>query len=173
MERVCSSESLSSLLRSEQNNNNRKLKMGGEEGKRDGDGEKKKREKGGGKRKYVIENETHMMVVLPAPLVPSRAVIWSLRKVRVSSWTAILWPSYSFVTDIRATPGVPPSSSPGPFCCESPVRRTDIHHEKIAGAWETTPALSNHLFLWNRILAPGGRPSTSADFITENREHNV
>lgn len=46
LERACSSESLSFLLRSKQNNNNKELKMGGEEGKRDGDGEKKKREKG-------------------------------------------------------------------------------------------------------------------------------
>lgn len=45
LERACSSESLSFLLRSKQNNNNKKLKMGGEK-KRDGDGEKKKREKG-------------------------------------------------------------------------------------------------------------------------------
>lgn len=136
--------------------------------------EKRKRGRRGRRKiKYGLENETHIMVVFPAPLVPSRAVIWSLWKVRVSSWTAILWPSYSFVTDIRATPGVPPSSSPGPFCCEDPVRRMDIHHEKISGAWKTMPALSNHLFLWNRILAPGGRPSTSADFITESHEHNV
>lgn len=53
--------------------------------------EKRKRgRRGRGKRKYVLKNETHMMVVFPAPLVPSRAVIWSLWKVRVSSWTATL-----------------------------------------------------------------------------------
>lgn len=40
--------------------------------------EKRKRRRGRRKRKYVLENETHMMVVFPAPLVPSKAVIWSL-----------------------------------------------------------------------------------------------
>lgn len=109
-----------------------------------------------------------MMVVFPAPLVPSRAVIWSLWKVRVSSWTATLWSSYSLVTDIRATPGLPPSISPGPFCCESPVWRIHIHHEKISKAGEQ----GQHYQIicsFGTGPAPGAMASSTA-VLTKNHE---
>lgn len=70
-----------------------------------------------------------MTVVFPAPLVPSRAVIWPLWKVRVRSWTATLWGWYSLVTDTRVTPRGPPASVPFPFCGDDPVREMQTQQE--------------------------------------------
>lgn len=70
-----------------------------------------------------------MMVVFPAPLVPSRAVIWPLWKVRLRFWMAILWPSYSLLTDTKATPTGPPSSSSSPLWDDNPVKKMLIHQE--------------------------------------------
>lgn len=70
-----------------------------------------------------------MTVVFPAPLVPSRAVIWPLWKVRVRSWTAALWGWYSLVTDTRVTPRGPPSSVPFPFCGDDPAREMQTQQE--------------------------------------------
>lgn len=67
-----------------------------------------------------------MTVDFPAPLVPSRAVIWSLWKVKVRSRTAAWCGSYSLVTDTRVTPGGPPSCFPGLFCGDDPAGKMKI-----------------------------------------------
>ena len=68
-----------------------------------------------------------MTVVFPAPLVPSRAVIWSLWNVMLRSRMAALWGSYSLVTDTRATPGGPPPAAPAPSCREDPADKMPTH----------------------------------------------
>lgn len=67
-----------------------------------------------------------MTVVFPAPLAPSRAVIWSLWKVKVRSRTAARRGSYSLVTDTRVTPRGPPSCFPFPFGSDEPVGKMQI-----------------------------------------------
>lgn len=105
-----------------------------------------------------------MTVVFPAPLVPSRAVIWPLWKVRVRSRTAALWRSYSLVTDSRATPGGPPGF-PSPICSEDPEEKRQIQ----PGGLPVVLTLTNSVVCRGFELELRGTRTTLTPFLTKSK----